>query len=89
MPRGVYGLDCYESRLGVPLVPWGGVPGGAGSVRVRERVAHMVPICSVKCPKSVTLDILHCKWALCGLLVPALAQTWHFQGCFLMVLEGF
>ena len=29
------------------------------------------------------------KWLLCGPLVPALAQTRNFQGCFLMVLEGF
>ena len=41
------------------------------------------------CPKSLILDILHCKWALCAALVPALAQTRNFQGCFLMVLEGF
>ena len=27
------------------------------------------------------------KWALYAPPVPALAQTWHFQGCFLM--EGF
>jgi len=79
MPRGVYGLDCYESWLGVPLVPWGGVPGGAGSVRVQERVAHVVPICSVKCPKSVTFGHftlwVGAVWAACSCTCTDLALS--------------
>ena len=38
----------------------------------------------VKCPKVT--DFGHCKQ---GVLVPALVQAWHFQGWFLVPLEGF
>ena len=44
IPRGVYGLDFWESWLKIPLVPWVSIPESARSVQVEEQLAHIVPI---------------------------------------------
>ena len=56
---------------------------------VLEEAKYWVIQLIYRLEESQTLDILEGKQGISLLLVPGLAQAWDFQGCFLVVLEGF